>query len=134
MTSTHPAGMATNYPISHRSSLISSAGNPSSSTPTIISSPSTTTPITNNAQISQPQPQPQLPDILERPRDKTRNQEVAASALAFLYSEILSYTQNRVTGIADLEKRSVHSIQFTFSHMIQTLVSFSLPPSLSGYL
>ena len=45
------------------------------------------------------------PDIVERPRDKTENAEVAASSLAFLYAEIVSYVQGRVSGIAELEKR-----------------------------
>lgn len=45
------------------------------------------------------------PDILERPRDRTRNNEVSASSLAFLFAEMVSYTQNRVSGISDLEKK-----------------------------
>ncbi len=44
-------------------------------------------------------------DIVDRPRDKTRQNEVNASALSFLFGEIVSYTQNRVTGVTDLEKR-----------------------------
>lgn len=46
-----------------------------------------------------------MPDIVERPRDKIRQNEVALSSLSFLFSEIVSYTQNRVTGVTDLEKR-----------------------------
>lgn len=45
------------------------------------------------------------PDVLERPRDRTRNAEVASSALTFLYAEIVAYTQDRVTGISDLERK-----------------------------
>jgi trafficking protein particle complex subunit 5 len=45
------------------------------------------------------------PDILERPRDRTRTNEVSASSLAFLFAEMVSYTQNRVSGISDLEKK-----------------------------
>lgn len=45
------------------------------------------------------------PDIIERPRDKIRQAEVSLSSLSFLFSEIVSYTQNRVTGVTDLEKR-----------------------------
>lgn len=45
------------------------------------------------------------PDILERPRDRSRNSEVSSSALAFLFAEAVSYTQNRVSGISDLEKK-----------------------------
>jgi hypothetical protein len=42
--------------------------------------------------------------ILDRPliRPKT---EVSLSAFAFLFSEVVQYTQNRVTSVADLEKR-----------------------------
>ncbi|SNX86627.1 related to TRS31 - TRAPP subunit of 31 kDa involved in targeting and fusion of ER to golgi transport vesicles [Melanopsichium pennsylvanicum] len=46
-----------------------------------------------------------VPDIVERPRDKTRQCEVNLSSLSFLFSEMVSYTQGRVTGITDLEKR-----------------------------
>ena len=46
-----------------------------------------------------------LPDLLERPRDKTKNSQVAASSLAFLYAEMVSYTQSRVSGIGELEKK-----------------------------
>ncbi|CAD6884776.1 unnamed protein product [Tilletia controversa] len=45
------------------------------------------------------------PDILERPRDKTRTSESSAAALAFLFAEMVSYTQSRSTGITDLEQR-----------------------------
>ena len=46
-----------------------------------------------------------VPDIVERPRDKLRQNDVALSSLSFLFGEIVSYTQNRVTGVTDLEKR-----------------------------
>ncbi|UZJ52315.1 hypothetical protein CBS101457_001635 [Exobasidium rhododendri] len=45
------------------------------------------------------------PDILDRPRDRSKNLEVSSSALAFLFAEMVSYTQNRVAGISDLEKK-----------------------------
>lgn len=45
------------------------------------------------------------PDVLERPRDRSRNNEVSSSSLAFLFAEMVSYTQNRVSGISDLEKK-----------------------------
>ena len=44
------------------------------------------------------------PDILERPRDKTRNAEVSLSALQYLFSEMVTYSQSRVAGIGDLER------------------------------
>ncbi|EST08354.1 Transport protein particle (TRAPP) component [Kalmanozyma brasiliensis GHG001] len=46
-----------------------------------------------------------VPDIVDRPRDKTRQSEIALSSLSFLFAEMVSYTQNRVTGVTDLEKR-----------------------------
>ncbi|CAO1617819.1 unnamed protein product [Parajaminaea phylloscopi] len=45
------------------------------------------------------------PDLLDRPRDKTKNALVSASALSYLYAEMISYTQGRVSGIGELEKR-----------------------------
>ncbi|KZO99817.1 TRAPP complex subunit trs31 [Calocera viscosa TUFC12733] len=43
--------------------------------------------------------------IYDRPLNKTRNTEVSAAAYAFLFSEMIQYTQKRVHGIGDLEKR-----------------------------
>lgn len=45
-----------------------------------------------------------VPDILDRPRDKTRSDEVSLSALQFLFAEMVSYCQERVSGIADFER------------------------------
>lgn len=45
------------------------------------------------------------PDIVDRPRDRTRQHEVSHSALSFLFAEMVSYTQNRVSGISDLERK-----------------------------
>lgn len=44
------------------------------------------------------------PDVLDRPRDKTRADEVSQSALQFLFAEMVSYCQERVSGIADFER------------------------------
>lgn len=44
-------------------------------------------------------------NIYERNLNKTRTAEVSLSAFAFLFSEIVQYTQKRVTGIGDLERR-----------------------------
>lgn len=43
-------------------------------------------------------------ELLDRPRDKLRGAEVSLSALQFLFSEIVSYSQSRVAGIADFER------------------------------
>ena len=45
------------------------------------------------------------PNIYERNLNKSRTTEVSLSAFAFLYSEIVQYTQKRVNGIGDLERR-----------------------------
>lgn len=45
------------------------------------------------------------PNIYDRNINKTRNAEVSLSAFAFLFSEMVQYTQKRVNGINDLERR-----------------------------
>ncbi|EKM83660.1 hypothetical protein AGABI1DRAFT_117157 [Agaricus bisporus var. burnettii JB137-S8] len=45
------------------------------------------------------------PNIYDRNLNKTRTSEVSASAFTFLFSEIVQYTQKRVGGINDLERR-----------------------------
>ena len=56
------------------------------------------------------------PIILDRPLNKSKNENVSLSAMAFLFryikyilnktfSEMLQYTQKRVSGIEELEKR-----------------------------
>ncbi|TFK57674.1 transporter particle subunit trs31 [Heliocybe sulcata] len=52
-----------------------------------------------------PKPPGQRPNIYDRPLNKTRTAEVSASAFAFLFSEVVQYTQKRVAGINDLERR-----------------------------
>jgi hypothetical protein len=47
------------------------------------------------------------PNIYDRPLNKARAGEISASAFAFLFSEMVQYTQKRVSGIADLERRCV---------------------------
>ena len=46
----------------------------------------------------------QAPSVLDKPMTKGR-QEVSLSAYAFLFSEIVQYSQKRVSGIQDLEDR-----------------------------
>jgi hypothetical protein len=52
-------------------------------------------------------PLPPRPHIYDRHLNKTRTAEVSTSALAFLFSEVVQYTQKRVSGINDLERRCV---------------------------
>jgi len=49
------------------------------------------------------------PNIYDRNLNKTRTAEVSASAFAFLFSEVVQYTQKRVSGINDLERRYVNT-------------------------
>ncbi|WVQ98621.1 hypothetical protein IAU59_005751 [Kwoniella sp. CBS 9459] len=44
-------------------------------------------------------------NILDRPLNKTKGAEVAMSAWAFLFAEIVAYSQSRVDSVTDLEKR-----------------------------
>jgi hypothetical protein len=51
-------------------------------------------------------PRPNLrPNIYDRHLNKTRAAEVSASSFAYLFSEVVQYTQKRVSGINDLERR-----------------------------
>ncbi len=43
--------------------------------------------------------------IYDRNLNKTRTSEVSMNAWAFLFSEVVQYTQKRVAGIGDLERR-----------------------------
>jgi hypothetical protein len=47
------------------------------------------------------------PNIYDRNLNKSRNAEVSGAAFAFLFSEIVQYTQKRVSGINDLERQYV---------------------------
>lgn len=43
--------------------------------------------------------------IYSRTLNRTRTSELSQASFAFLFSEMVSYAQKRVTGIQDLEKR-----------------------------
>lgn len=45
--------------------------------------------------------------IYHRPLNRSRTSELSQSSFAYLFSEMVSYAQRRVTGIQDLEKRYV---------------------------
>ncbi|ORY88962.1 NO signaling/Golgi transport ligand-binding domain-containing protein [Leucosporidium creatinivorum] len=87
------------------SSLLSPTSTPST----------TTTPRSSSSTFPIPQPSPSLPPlppnlkrtsiIYDRPLPKARGTEVALGAWAFLFSEIIQYTQKRVSGIGEFEKR-----------------------------
>lgn len=46
-------------------------------------------------------------NIVDRPLAKTRGAEVAVGAWAFLFAEIVAYSQSRVDSVSDLEARCV---------------------------
>ncbi|KIL70594.1 hypothetical protein M378DRAFT_472384 [Amanita muscaria Koide BX008] len=50
-------------------------------------------------------PNPSRPSIYDKNLNKSRFAEVSGSSFAFLFSEIVQYTQKRVSGINDLERR-----------------------------
>jgi trafficking protein particle complex subunit 5 len=43
--------------------------------------------------------------IYDRNLNRSKNAELSRAAFAYLFVEMISYAQKRVTGIADLEKR-----------------------------
>ncbi len=43
--------------------------------------------------------------IYQRPLNRTKTSELSQASFAYLFSEMVSYAQRRVTGIQDLEKR-----------------------------
>jgi hypothetical protein len=45
--------------------------------------------------------------IYHRPLNRSRTQELSQASFAYLFGEMVSYAQKRVTGIQDLEKRQV---------------------------
>jgi len=45
--------------------------------------------------------------IYHRPLNRTRTAELSQASFAYLFSEMVTYAQRRVTGIQDLEKRCV---------------------------
>jgi hypothetical protein len=63
-------------------------------------------PTTTSTRLSLPSKAgPNRPNIYDRNLNKTRASEVSASAFTFLFSEIVQYTQKRVSGINDLERQ-----------------------------
>lgn len=62
-------------------------------------------PVSVSAGLGRPTVAATGPDRLDRPRDRTRQGEVSFAALAFLFSEMISHFQSRVSGVAQLERR-----------------------------
>lgn len=53
--------------------------------------------------------------IYDRNLNRTRTAELSRASFAYLFSEMVTYAQKRVTGIQDLEKRFLHSPLFPLS-------------------
>ncbi|GAC95381.1 hypothetical protein PHSY_002956 [Pseudozyma hubeiensis SY62] len=102
----NPTGVNRNtFPTTSRNASATSVGGGSSFAGRIASFTSSGVDEGNTSYTSSINTLARGPDILERPRDKLRSSEINLSSLSFLFSEIVSYTQNRVTGITELEKR-----------------------------
>ena len=109
----------TRFSLLSNSSLPSADHLPSSNASTSINRFSLpTTPSINTTLGSQAKAPPRN-TIYDRPLNKTRTSEVSTSAFAFLFSEIIQYTQKRVSGIEDLERRFV--LFYSFSPPSSTL-------------
>jgi hypothetical protein len=52
--------------------------------------------------------------IYHRPLNRSRTSELSQASFAYLFSEMISYAQRRVTGIQDLEKRHVQPLHLFF--------------------
>lgn len=72
--------------------------------------------------------------IYDRNLNRTRTAELSRASFAYLFSEMVTYAQRRVTGIQDLEKRSVRPSVFLPSPPLpsqETILSPSSPLSLN---
>ncbi len=61
--------------------------------------------------------------IYQRPLNRTKTSELSQSSFAYLFSEMVSYAQKRVTGIQDLEKRCATSSPLTEARVPGSLSS-----------
>lgn len=68
-------------------------------------SPTTTSTRFSLPSVPSNKPPLNRPNIYDRNLNKTRAAEVSSAAFAFLFSEIIQYTQKRVSGINDLERQ-----------------------------
>jgi hypothetical protein len=73
------------------------------------SKPPPSTASTTSARSALPTPGLRTPSnrktIYDRNLNRTRTSELSRASFAYLFSEMVSYAQKRVTGIQDLEKR-----------------------------
>jgi hypothetical protein len=102
LPSSSPTGSDPNTPPSSRYSLPPAS---SASTTAYSIGSSSATAFTNPSHTPVPASNLVRPNIYDRPLNKTRNSEVALAAFAFLFGEMVQYTQKRVGGIADFERK-----------------------------
>merc|ERR1711900_146790 len=72
--------------------------------------------------------------IYHRPLNRSRTQELSQASFAYLFGEMVSYAQKRVTGIQDLEKRlnvQGHPIGLKLSTCSSTANHHERKPALS---
>jgi hypothetical protein len=62
--------------------------------------------------------------IYHRPLNRTKTAELSQASFAYLFSEMVTYAQRRVTGIQELEKRYV---PHPFSHPVPPLSQLTSP-------
>src|SRR3954449_552286 len=69
--------------------------------------------------------------IYHRPLNRSKTAELSQASFAYLFSEMVSYAQKRVTGIQDLEKRFalLPSPLLHGAHQLLTLASLPLTAS-----
>lgn len=70
--------------------------------------PALTTQVQRAAQPGLRYPSNGSKTIYHRPLNRSRTQELSQASFAYLFGEMVSYAQKRVTGIQDLEKRYVN--------------------------
>ena len=83
---------------------------PSSSTTAAYTASSSATVFTNAINATVAAANLVRPNIYDRPLNKTRSGEVSLAAFAFLFGEMVQYTQKRVGGIADFERKYVFTL------------------------
>ncbi|KAJ4471395.1 TRAPP complex subunit trs31 [Lentinula edodes] len=71
------------------------------------------------------------PNIYERNLSKTRVAEVSAASLSFLFSEVVQYTQKRVSGVNDLERR-LNTLGYRVGTRVLELTAYRAESSLKA--
>lgn len=62
--------------------------------------------------------------IYHRPLNRSKTAELSQASFAYLFSEMVSYAQRKVTGIQDLEKRFVRFFAISICPPLSLFFSF----------